>query len=296
MIHHTYQAQPIGAPARGGFTLIELLVVISIIALLVGILLPALGAARKSAQNAVCLSNERQIGLAINSYSVDNSDYVPRLRTFPSNVPTTTLINLVDNFSAGENAAINWWTSLIATSGYGGTTDMFKCPAFDSADENSDSVREADMGDPSDFRWRNVDYGINGFAYAALRSDKNLSPAPPKIDIWYRSIRVDEMRRATETLTVVDMWHAIADPNNPRGYDQSIGQRGYYWVSGVDTGYTYPHARHPGTNMNILWGDGHVTGFHVDDIYYPYDQLGDNNGVDRNGDEVTPYVWDSRNK
>lgn len=53
---------------RHGFTLIELLVVISIIALLISILLPALGAARESAKTMRCLSNQRQLGLSMAMY------------------------------------------------------------------------------------------------------------------------------------------------------------------------------------------------------------------------------------
>lgn len=61
----------------GGFTLIELLVVISIIALLISILLPALGSARGAAKNLACLSNQRQIGIAFQSYATSNNDLIP---------------------------------------------------------------------------------------------------------------------------------------------------------------------------------------------------------------------------
>ncbi|MCA9287143.1 MAG: prepilin-type N-terminal cleavage/methylation domain-containing protein [Phycisphaerales bacterium] len=71
-----------GAPAarraRRAFTLIELLVVIAIIALLIGIILPSLAGVREAGRSAICLSNQRQIGIAITQYSTENTDWVPR--------------------------------------------------------------------------------------------------------------------------------------------------------------------------------------------------------------------------
>ena len=62
---------------RHGFTLIELLVVISIIALLIGILLPALGLARDAARATQSLSNLKQVGLGIANYNAERRGYFP---------------------------------------------------------------------------------------------------------------------------------------------------------------------------------------------------------------------------
>jgi prepilin-type N-terminal cleavage/methylation domain-containing protein len=68
------------------FTLIELLVVISIIALLVGILLPALGAARRTARKAVCANNLKQVGLIWEMYANDHEGFYPS-SGWPENHP-----------------------------------------------------------------------------------------------------------------------------------------------------------------------------------------------------------------
>ncbi len=67
--------------SRGAFTLVELLVVIAIISLLAAILFPVFAQAREKARQTVCLSNMRQMGLAVQMYAQDNDECMPLAAT-----------------------------------------------------------------------------------------------------------------------------------------------------------------------------------------------------------------------
>lgn len=106
--------------ARRGFTLIEILIVLSILTILAGLLFPAFAAVRERARQSLCLSNERQSGLALLQYSQDYDESLPsgtiswygqgwagQIYPYVKNVR---LYRCPDDDNKGENAAIDLWT------------------------------------------------------------------------------------------------------------------------------------------------------------------------------------------
>ncbi len=91
-----------------GFTLIELLVVIAIIALLVGILLPALGAARAAARSTVSMSNLRQLGTVIHTYALEHKDSFPNPFSNPPEAPAQNWYDFYISYAGGTCGPYRW--------------------------------------------------------------------------------------------------------------------------------------------------------------------------------------------
>ncbi|MEL7474124.1 MAG: prepilin-type N-terminal cleavage/methylation domain-containing protein, partial [Planctomycetota bacterium] len=116
-----------------GFTLIELLVVIAIIALLIGILLPALGKARESAQQVKCAANVRNAAIAVASYNTDNADFYPPHYVYGAEEDGNKwrLEDQIQTNPTPQNGYIHWsWSSFGGNSdGSGTAVEAFQCPS-----------------------------------------------------------------------------------------------------------------------------------------------------------------------
>ena len=136
------------------FTLIELLVVIAIIALLVGMLLPVLSKAKALGTGAACLSNLRQISLALKMYEEDHQG---ELHTFKGQIPNHGMwfSNPRSPHRLDKNDPKAYWAIAYADY-YGQQPKLFRCSAARVVDDWRATYRF-----PMSF-WLNSSYGING--------------------------------------------------------------------------------------------------------------------------------------
>lgn len=126
---HTLSLTNAGASSRRGFTLVELLVVVAVIALLMGLLLPALSKARESGRELKCAANIRNVGQGVTIYT-SSSEFFPVSYVYPSS-NTGMAWKVSDQQFDNPNPTtgyLHWSSALLEQDNGAVANEAFECP------------------------------------------------------------------------------------------------------------------------------------------------------------------------
>ena len=148
---------PVRKMALRAFTLLELLVVIAIIAILAGLLLPVLSAAKKRAAQATCINNQKQLGLGMQMYVQDNGDAFPGIASRMYGYHPEDWIY----WGSDTNTYPSFEKSPILTSIPGLQKPSLRCP-LDTSDADRLNFNYGDGYGPYLFSYSFNGYGLDG--------------------------------------------------------------------------------------------------------------------------------------
>lgn len=224
------------------FTLIELLITIAILAILVGVLLPALNSARDKAQAASCVNNLKTIGMGIMQYVMENDSWLPPplFNYEDPQIPWAFGVLGPNTETYPTNPAKHWDVWMKRKGRYFGI-ETYRCP----------SMSGTYLMDGTSSWWNyNPHYGINEeMGNGCLESN-----------------RIDGAKNPSSKLYIAETWARNSDGS-------SIPEKGYYrWNPTILNNAYYGNvaARHGGT-CNTLKLDGSVAAIRIPYPFKPFD-------------------------